>query len=145
MFICQHIATPPVLQCVKYDLHMRVYRSANSNVSFAPERGYTGKGRKDYNYYSSIGIILTWLSIIIYIYLSHYASGVLYEMRLRVLNDGFIRTRMHITLKRLEWQSYNLTRNNIVVVILVWKASKVSESRKDQKKLNSVDKGPMKG
>ena len=41
MFICQHIATPPVLQCVKYDLHMHVYRSANLNVSFAPERVYT--------------------------------------------------------------------------------------------------------
>jgi hypothetical protein len=39
MFICQHIATPPVLYCVKYDLRLRVYCSANPNVSFAPERG----------------------------------------------------------------------------------------------------------
>jgi len=46
MFICQHIATPPVLQCVKYDLCMRVYCSANPNVSFAPERGLHRKGEK---------------------------------------------------------------------------------------------------
>jgi hypothetical protein len=46
MFICEHIATPPVLQCVKYDLRMRVYCSAYPNVSFVPERRLHRKGEK---------------------------------------------------------------------------------------------------
>jgi hypothetical protein len=41
-----YIATPPVLRCAKYDLRMRVYCSANPNVSFTPERGLHRKGEK---------------------------------------------------------------------------------------------------